>query len=157
MELFSAGFQMGESIPTRFTCEGANISPEFFWRDIPQGTVSFVFILHDPDAPRQGGFTHWVVYNIPANVDRINENIPRKAWIPRLGAQARNTADQIGYMGPCPYTGSHRYFAWLYALRGELNLQPGVSYQLVMAAMQKLVIAEAELMGVYARRSKIVA
>jgi Raf kinase inhibitor-like YbhB/YbcL family protein len=154
MELFSAGFQMEGPIPTRFTCEGENISPEFSWSDVPLGTGSFVLKFQDPNAPRLGGFTHWVMFNIPANVKRIDENIPHKAWIPRLGSQARNSAEQIGYMGPCPYAGFHRYFAWLYALRGELNLQPGVSYQLVMADMQGLVIAQAELIGVYAGKSK---
>lgn len=154
MELFSSGFQHGASIPARFTCEGENISPEFSWRDVPKGTRSFVLVFHDPDAPRQGGFTHWVVYNIPPNVERLDEKTPRKAWISGLGSQARNSGDQIGYMGPCPPSGAHRYFARLYALKEELNLQPGASYQLVIAAMQGLVIEQAELMGVYAKKSQ---
>lgn len=157
MELFSSGFQYGAPIPARFTCEGENISPEFSWQDAPPETRSFVLVLHDPDVPRQGGFIHWVVYNIPPNVERIGEKLPRKALLPGLGSQAKNSGEQIGYMGPCSHSGLHRYFARLYALRGELNLQPGVSFQLVMAVMQNLILAQAELMGVYAKRSKSVA
>ncbi len=100
---------------------------------------------------------HWVMYNIPVSVERIRERIPRRALLPGLGSQAKNSAEQIGYMGPCPSSGSHRYFARLYALRQELNLQPGVSCQLVMAAMENFVIAQAELMGTYAKKSRSVA
>ena len=97
------------------------------------------------------GFTHWVLYNIPPNISRLDANRPREPKIPGLGIQGKNDAGKIGYMGPCPPSGTHRYFVRLYALRSELALEPGASRQEVEAAMQGHVIEEAELMGTYAK------
>ncbi len=157
VRLFSSGFEYGAQIPDRYSCAGENISPAFHWMDVPEETKSLVFILHDPDAPREGGFTHWVLYNIPPHVKRIAEKIPPAASVPGLGFQAKNSSGHVGYMGPCPPSGSHRYVAHLFALKQELNLQPGVSYQLVASAMQGKVIEEAEFMAKYANRSRSVA
>ena len=77
MRLLSSAIQEGEPIPQRFTCEGENISPEFYWEDAPKETKSFVLILHDPDAPRDNAFTHWLLYDIPSNVTHIPENLPK--------------------------------------------------------------------------------
>ena len=149
MKLTSSAFSHGSAIPKRFTCEGQNISPELSWTDAPKETKSFVLFLHDPDAPRKNGFTHWVVYNIPPTVSRIEENVPRNASIQGLGLQGRNDSGTVGYMGPCPPSGSHRYFARLYALRAELELGPHATYAEVIAAMQGKIIEGAELMGTY--------
>jgi Raf kinase inhibitor-like YbhB/YbcL family protein len=155
MQLMSSSFQAAQTIPARFTCEGEDISPEFFWKDAPRETKSFALILHDPDAPRANGFTHWVVYNIPAETTRIEQNVPKqKLLISGLGMQGRNDAGKIGYMGPCPPSGMHRYFARLYALRKELDLQPGASREEVNEAMTGQIIEHAELMGTYALRQK---
>lgn len=151
MKLTSPAFSNGDSIPKQFTCEGEDISPELSWTDAPKETKSFALILHDPDAPRENGFTHWVVYNIPPTVNRIAENVPRNGSIQGLGLQGRNDSGKVGYMGPCPPSGTHRYFARLYALRVELQLGPNATYAEVIAAMQGKIIEETELMGTYAK------
>ncbi len=151
MKLTSPSFSHGEPIPKQFTCEGQDISPEFSWTDAPKETKSFVLILHDPDAPKRDGFVHWLAYNIPPSVNRIDENVPRNASIPGFGLQGRNDSGKVGYMGPCPPSGKHRYFARLYALREELALKPNATHAEVIAAMQEKIIEEAELMGTYAK------
>lgn len=151
MKLTSPSFSHGGSIPKRFTCEGQNISPALSWADAPQEAKSFALILHDPDAPKKDGFTHWVVYNIPASVNRIAESVPHNASIPGVGLQGRNDSGKVGYMGPCPPSGTHRYFARLYALRAEPELGPNATYAEVLAAMRDKIIEETELMGTYAK------
>lgn len=149
MKLSSPSFNHGAGIPTEFTCEGKNISPELSWTDAPNETVSFAVVVHDPDAPRAGGFTHWIVYNIPKNVHRIQENVPRTETVAGLGIQGRNDFGKTGYGGPCPPSGTHRYFATLYALSAKLELGPDPKYKEVISAIDGKVIAEAALMGTY--------
>jgi Raf kinase inhibitor-like YbhB/YbcL family protein len=151
MKLMSPAFSHEGSIPKQFTCEGQNISPALSWTDAPKETKSFVLILHDPDAPKKDGFTHWVVYNIPPSVNLITENVPHNASIQGLGLQGRNDSGKVGYMGPCPPSATHRYFARLYALRAKLELGPNATYAEVIAAMQGKIIEEAELMGTYTK------
>jgi Raf kinase inhibitor-like YbhB/YbcL family protein len=151
MKLMSPAFSHEGSIPKQFTCEGQNISPALSWTDAPKETKSFVLILHDPDAPKKDGFTHWVVYNIPPSVNLITENVPHNASIQGLGLQGRNDSGKVGYMGPCPPSATHRYFARLYALSAKLELGPNATYAEVIAAMQGKIIEEAELMGTYTK------
>ena len=153
MQLNSSAFQAGEPIPSKFTCEGKDVSPEYSWRDAPAETKTFALILHDPDAPRAGGFTHWVVYNIPANTGHIGEGTPKQGRVPDVGLQGRNDSGKIGYMGPCPPSGTHRYVARLYALDAELPLAPGASHKELSSAMEGHILAEAELVGTYAKKS----
>ncbi len=151
MKLTSPAFSYGASIPKQFTCDGQNISPALAWSGAPNEAKSFVLILHDPDAPRAGGFTHWVLYNIPPNVDWLSENVAHDPSVAGLGIQGRNDAGKTGYMGPCPPSGSHRYYARLYALSTSLMLGPNATPAEVHAAMQGNILAEAELMGTYER------
>jgi Raf kinase inhibitor-like YbhB/YbcL family protein len=151
MRLTSSAFRQGERIPARFTCDGGDISPALSRENPPAETKAFAIILHDPDAPRANGFTHWLLYNIPGSVTRIPEDVPKKAEVSGLGLQGKNDAGKVGYMGPCPPSGMHRYFTRLYALRDELDLAPGASVQEVQAAIHDAVIELAELMGTYAR------
>lgn len=153
MQLTSSAFQQDTLIPQRYTCEGQNISPEFAWKDAPKETKSWAFVIHDPDASRRDGFAHWVLYNIPGDVATIEENVPaQRAVVPGLGMQGKNDSGKIGYTGPCPPSGVHRYFARVYALRQGLDLQPGATYEQVVAAMQGKIIEHAELMGRYSKR-----
>jgi Raf kinase inhibitor-like YbhB/YbcL family protein len=154
MRLSSPSFNHGAAIPQEFTCEGKDISPELSWTDAPKETVSFAVLLHDPDAPRAGGFAHWIVYNIPKNVNRIEENVPSTASVPALGIQGTNDFGNIGYGGPCPPSGNHRYFATLYALNAHLDLGPGAKYKDVVSAMEGKIIAEAVLLGTYAKTGR---
>jgi Raf kinase inhibitor-like YbhB/YbcL family protein len=152
MQLKSSAFRAGGAIPARYTCEGDNISPELTWSELPAGTQSLALVLHDPDAPREGGFTHWVVYNIDPSLGQLDENLPR-AETSTAGVQGKNDSGKIGYMGPCPPSGSHRYIARLLALDTELNLKPGASHRELASAMESHILDQAALMGTYAKKA----
>ncbi len=153
MQLTSAVFQQGAEIPSYYTSDGEDVSPELSWKDAPGKTKSFALIMHDPDAPRPGGFTHWVVYNIPPETGHLEEKVPREEQVPGLGTQGKNDAGKIGYMGPAPPSGTHRYFMRLFALNLLLDLAPGATHRQVNAAMKGHILAQAELMGTYEKKS----
>jgi len=154
MQLTSAAFQQGAEIPSQYTSDGKDISPELSWKDAPAGTKSFVLIVHDPDAPRPGGFTHWVVYNIPSEAGHIEENTPNEERIIGLALQGKNDAGKIGYMGPAPPSGTHRYFFRLFAVDQLVGLPPGATHKEVSAAIRGHILGQAELMGTYEKKSK---
>lgn len=149
--LETKAFPKGGEIPSRYTCSGEDISPALFWSGAPQETKSFALIVDDPDAP-SGTFTHWIVYDLPAGARQLPENVS-KADDPSVGGrQGRNDFRRAGYGGPCPPPGKpHRYFFKLYALNAALDLPAGSSRRDVEAAMRGKVIAQAELMGKFAR------
>jgi Raf kinase inhibitor-like YbhB/YbcL family protein len=153
MQLKSSAYREGGAIPVQYTCEGDNISPQFSWTELPQGTKSLALVLHDPDAPREGGFTHWVVYNIDPILKEIAEDTPKDEKLAGIGLQGKNDAGKIGYMGPCPPSGSHRYIVRLFALDAELNLKPGASHHEVTSAMEGHILDKAALMGTYAKKA----
>ena len=148
--LQSSAFQNGGSIPKKFTCEAADVSPELTWSGVPEKTQSFALIADDPDAP-MGTWVHWVIYDLPPNTAKLPEGVPKQEQA-ASGAQGKNSSGKIGYGGPCPPPGKpHRYFFKLYALDGKLNLKPGARKPEVEAAMKGHVLAQAELMGKYGR------
>lgn len=151
MELKSSAYRAGSAIPVRYTCDGDNISPAMAWKGAPARTKSFALILHDPDAPSRGGFTHWVIYNMDAKLNQLVENIPRQGNVARVGMQGKNGAGQIGYMGPCPPSGTHRYVASLFALDTMLRLKPGATQKEMETAMRGHILETATLIGTYAR------
>jgi Raf kinase inhibitor-like YbhB/YbcL family protein len=145
--LSSPAFVEGSAIPRQFTCDGDDIPPHLVWAGAPKDAASFVLIMDDPDAPR-GTFTHWVVFDIPA--DRTD--LPSGARSDAVGVAGRNSRGTIGYMGPCPPSGTHRYFFRLSALDvGTLGLTAGASRQQVEDATARHTVAVAELMGRYGR------
>jgi Raf kinase inhibitor-like YbhB/YbcL family protein len=146
----SSAFEHGDPIPTRFSCDGENASPPLSWGDPPEGTLSIALIMDDPDAP-SGTFVHWVLYDVPAATRSLPTGVPTEDRLPDGGVQGRNGAGRTGYIGPCPPGGRHRYFFHLYALDSDLGLEPGVSKQQLLGQMDGHVLAEAELMGTYAR------
>lgn len=149
--LSSSSFQNGGDIPKKYTCEGADVSPELSWTAPPQGTRSFALIADDPDAPA-GTWTHWVLYDLPPDTHNLEENVAKVDELPNGARQGRNDFRKIGYGGPCPPAGkAHRYFFKLYALDAKLNLAPGASKQEVENAVQGHTLANAELMGKYKR------
>jgi len=154
MHLLSPAFQNQGEIPKRFTCEGDNISPELSWQEAPKDTKSFVLIFHDPDAPGRNGFTHWILYDIPSGINRLRENVPKEAQLADTGRQGRNDSGEIGYTGPCPPSGRHRYYARLYALRERLNLPAGPNATEVQNALHSKIIEQAELMATYQKSAK---
>jgi hypothetical protein len=154
MELTSAAFQQGSEIPSYYTSDGENVSPELSWKDAPSETKSFVLIVHDPDAPRPGGFTHWLFYNIAPTTRHIEESTPKEEKVAGLGMQGKNDGGKLGYIGPAPPSGTHRYFFRLFALNSMLSLSAGASCHEVSAAIKGHVIAQAELMGTYEKKSE---
>jgi Raf kinase inhibitor-like YbhB/YbcL family protein len=147
----SPSFQNGGEIPKKFTCDGADISPELQWTSPPAGTQGFALIADDPDAP-VGTWTHWVLFDLPAQTTSLPESVTRVDELPMGGRQGRNDFRKIGYGGPCPPPGKpHRYFFKLYALDKKLNLKPGASKQEIERAMQGHIVGQAELMGKYQR------
>src|SRR5437660_12882446 len=97
MQLMSSDFSPGGAIPVRFTCEGDNVSPEFSWKESPAETKSFALIIHDPDAPRVGGFTHWVLYNIPAHKGHLDPEDAKRQQVPGTAMRESNDRGVIGY------------------------------------------------------------
>ncbi len=151
MVITSTAFQDGETIPIRYTCDGVDISPALSWSGVPEGTQSFVLIVDDPDAPG-GTFTHWVIFNIPANTLELEEGIPTSSQLSSGALQGRNDFSRTGYGGPCPPWGStHHYHFTLYALDITLDLNPGASKTAVLNAMRGHILAQAELIGIYQR------
>jgi len=150
MELTSAVFADGGTIPVDYTCDGQDISPELSWSGAPEGTQSFALILDDPDSPG-GDFTHWIIFNIPADTSTLVEAIST-APLSVLVGQGENDFGSIGYSGPCPPSGSsHRYSFTLYALDITLELEAGATRGQLLDAMEGHILAQGELVGVYQR------
>jgi hypothetical protein len=154
MRLTSTVIQQGSEIPPLYTSDGENISPELSWQDFPDKTQSFVLIVHDPDAPRPGGFTHWVIYNIPSTTSHIDEDISHDEQVATLGLQGKNDGGKIGYIGPAPPSGTHRYFFRLFAIDTVLDLSPGATHKEVSAAIKGHILAQSELMGTYEKSER---
>ena len=151
LEFKTTAFHPGGAIPTQFTCSGADISPALSWNQPPPRTRSFVLIVDDPDAPA-GTWVHWVVYNLPSSARQLPEGVPLGDAVAGGGKQGVNDFPHNGYGGPCPPPGKpHRYFFRLYALDTVLNLSAPVHRKDVDAAMIGHVLAQAELMGTFAR------
>ncbi|QNP29636.1 YbhB/YbcL family Raf kinase inhibitor-like protein [Cylindrospermopsis curvispora] len=151
MKLTSSSFIDHGLIPMRYTCDGENISPPLVWDEVPPETVSLSLIMDDPDAPGKT-FVHWVVYDIPPTINQLSENIITSQHIPGGGIQGKNDFNILGYGGPCPPSGIHRYFFHLYALDKQLNFSSGVTKNDIMVAMKNHVLAKAQLMGKYQRQ-----
>jgi hypothetical protein len=152
LQLTSKAFQQGVAIPSLYTCDGKDISPPLEWKDAPAGTKSFALICDDPDAPA-GTWVHWVIYNIPPGATALREGMPKDAKLPDGSLHGVNDFGRTGYGGPCPPSGTHRYYFKLYALDSTLLLPPKASKQRVEEAMEGHLLAQAELMGTY-RRSR---
>ncbi|GJQ21403.1 MAG: hypothetical protein HBSIN02_17580 [Bacteroidia bacterium] len=150
MKLTSKAFQNGGKIPTVYTCDGKHVSPPLAWTDPPRDVKTYVLLCDDPDAPRRV-WVHWVVFNIPASETELSENQLKTRILPNGASQGVNTSRELGYEGPCPPSGTHRYYFRLYALDAELPLQPGCTKEDVLKAMEGHVLEEAQLMGTYAR------
>lgn len=141
--LTSSDFTDGGPIPTELTCDGADRAPRLTWSGAPEGTVEFALIMDDPDAR---GFVHWVVVGIPGSAGSIGETLP-------AGARAGKTDfGQVGYGGPCPPSGTHRYVSTLYALFAALGVSTSPSAAEVRAAAAGKTLSTAVLTGTYRRR-----
>jgi len=150
MKLQSTAFKDGEMIPGKYTCDGANISPPLSWNALPAGTKSLVLICDDPDAPA-GTWVHWVYYDIPPETTDLPENVAPLQHPQTGGTQGKNDFRKIGYGGPCPPGGTHRYYFKIYALDVMLVLPPGATKAEVLKAMEGHVVDKTALMGKYKR------
>ena len=139
----SVAFSHGGHIPPKYTCEGENVNPPLEVSDLPENTKSLALIVEDPDAPR-GVYDHWVGWNIPPN-EAIAENS-------RPGIIGKNSFGNEGYGGPCPPSGSHRYFFKVFALDSNLDIQAGSDKKVLEQAMKDHVLASGELMAHYQKR-----
>jgi len=146
ISIASPAFQSGAEIPAKFTCNGANVNPELKISGVPNQATSLVLIVDDPDAPR-GLFTHWIVWNLDLKTTDIAENSA-----PAGGIQGTNDFGKRNYGGPCPPSGTHRYFFKIFALDTKLELKPSARRAELDAAMKGHVLAQGELMGRYSHK-----
>jgi Raf kinase inhibitor-like YbhB/YbcL family protein len=146
-----SSFADGQPIPKMYSCDGANLSPALAWSDAPAGTQSLALVVEDPDAP-SGIFTHWVIYNISPDRDKLPQGVAKTETVSGGSTQGMNDFRQLGYDGPCPPRGSnHRYYFTLYALDLPASLPAGYGRAQLLSAIQGHVLAQAQWMGTYQR------
>ncbi|MGC8863059.1 MAG: YbhB/YbcL family Raf kinase inhibitor-like protein [Armatimonadota bacterium] len=151
MTITSTAFVNGGMIPPKYTADGANVSPPLAFSGVPAGTKTLALICDDPDAPHRT-WVHWVLFNLPARVTRLPENVPPLPKLPSGALQGRNDFGKIGYGGPAPPSGTHRYFFKVYAVDTVLSLEPGATKDRLLKAMDGHILAQGELVGRYSRR-----
>ena len=145
MKLTSSAFTHNGNIPSEFTCDGSNINPPLSITDVPANAKSLALIVDDPDAP-VGVWDHWIVFNINPSLNEIKQNTQPQ------GSPGKNSGGRNSYQGPCPPSGTHRYFFKLYALDATLNIPEGSTKKQVESAMQNHILAKSELIGLYKRK-----
>ena len=149
--LTSTAFKHEGMIPTQYTCDSADISPQLAWSNVPESTKSFALICDDPDAP-SGDWVHWVMFNIPAETRELKEKVASDTVLPNGARHGITDFRKYGYGGPCPPRGTHRYFFKLYALDSMLTLTDKVTKKDLLEAMKGHILGQAELMGKYSRK-----
>lgn len=146
MKITSTAFENNQPIPEKYTCDGSDINPPLKFEETPFNAASLVLIVSDPDAPSKV-FTHWLIYNMPPSTLQILEN-----QVPPNSMQGITDFGKTGYGGPCPPSGTHRYFFKLYSLDVILNLLEGASKEEVQNAIEDHIIDQAELIGTYSKK-----
>jgi len=154
VHIISNAFKEGELIPAKYTCDGENISPLLQIEESPRDTKYFALIMDDPDS-KEGTFTHWIIYNIPANLTELPERLPDSGKLPDGSCQGINDFGKSGYGGPCPGKGRHRYVFKLYALDSSLNPVLPVSRASIDEVLKGHIIAQANLIGLYERKTSL--
>ena len=150
IELTSSAFSQGKAIPKKYSCKGDDVSPALAWGEPPAGTKSFALIMDDPDAPL-GTWVHWVLFNIPASTRELPEAFPSDAALPDGSVSGTSSFNKTGYGGPCPPSGTHRYFFKLYALDETLAISAGANKGELEKAMTGHILAKGELMGTFTK------
>ena len=152
LTLSSTAYEHGAEIPTKYTCQGEDISPPFSWEGIPEATKSLALIIHDPDVPSPDNpvrlWVHWVLYNLPVGTTSLPEHTT-SLELPAGTLEGLNDWERTGYGGPCPPMGRHRYFHKMYALDVVLDDLREPTKDQLEAAMQGHILAEAEFIGTY--------
>jgi len=149
-QIKSTAFEHGGSIPKKYTCDGADVSPPLSWTSPPEATKSLALICDDPDAP-MGTWVHWVLFGLPPNTRELLEGVSTQEILPDGSKQGTTDFGRVGYGGPCPPSGTHRYYFKLYALNANPDLRPGLTKEELLKAIEKNILAQAELMGRYQR------
>jgi Raf kinase inhibitor-like YbhB/YbcL family protein len=147
----SASFTQNQSIPSKYTCDGPDVSPPLEWKNIPEKAKSIVLICDDPDAPA-GVWVHWVCYDIPPVKKSLSEGIPKSDSLPIGGKQGITDFGSIGYGGPCPPSGTHRYFFKIYALDRMLGWPAGKTKKDIEHAIKGHILAQGQFIGVYSKK-----
>lgn len=148
----STAFEYGKPIPATYTCDGDDVSPPLRWDEAPKGTVTYALIMEDPDAPG-GVFTHWIMYNIPADVHHLEKIVPIQKHLDNKAMQGQNSFGKIGYRGPCPPRKlEHQYFFRLYALKKKLPPESANTRESFFQSIKGQILGEAEYMGVYKKK-----
>lgn len=151
LNISSSAFEEGSRIPSKYSCQGEDVSPPLRWGEPPSGTQSFVLIMDDPDAPG-GIFTHWVLFNLPSATQQLQEAIPSTAQLSDGSLQGENDFSKIGYGGPCPPSGRpHQYRFTVYGLDRMLDLKAGASKKQVLEAMEGHILGQGQLTGSFQR------
>jgi hypothetical protein len=148
IKVTSSAFAEGGMIPAKYTCEGSEISPPLQWEGVPEETKSIALISDDPDA-RKETWVHWVLFNLPAETIKLDEDIPLDKTLANGAIQGINDSGGIGYGSPCPPTGTHRYYFKIYALDTKLDLASGITKIDLLKAMEGHILAQGQLMGKY--------
>lgn len=151
IQVSSPAFQQAGIIPRQYTGDGQNISPPLHWEPVPEGTQSIALICDDPDAPG-GMWVHWVMWNILPGANDLAENVPPHPELPDGSRQGITDFRRPGYGGPCPPSGTHRYYFKIYALGTMLDLPGNAGKAGLLKAMRGHILAEGQLMGKYSRR-----
>jgi Raf kinase inhibitor-like YbhB/YbcL family protein len=150
-EIKSSAFAENGAIPSKYTCDGLDISPPLSWKDAPAGTKSFALISDDPDAP-VGTWVHWVMWNIPAAAASLKEGIDKSSSLSDGTKQGISDFKRPGYGGPCPPGGTHRYFFKLYALDTTLDLPENTTKAQLEKAMKGHILGQTQIIGTYSRQ-----
>ena len=150
-EVKTTAFENGGTIPSKYTCSGADVSPALNWHGVPANARSLALIADDPDAP-VGTWTHWVIWSIPPQATGLPEGVPKTETLENGARQGKNDFGRVGYGGPCPPPGgAHRYFFRLFALDTKLDTKPGAGRSELERDLKGHIVAQAEWMGRFSR------
>lgn len=150
--VIKSAFENGGFIPEEYTADGKDISPPLIFENVPAEAETLAVIVDDPDAPN-GTFTHWLIWNIPADVNQIPKDVEKNEEVKELNGalQGKNDFNELGYLGPAPPSGVHTYRFYLYALDDQLDLKAGADKETLLEAMEGHVLQKAVLKGEYTR------
>jgi Raf kinase inhibitor-like YbhB/YbcL family protein len=150
IKIKSSAFTEGGMIPRQYTCDAEDVSPDLAWTGVPEGAKSLALICDDPDAP-MGTWVHWVLFNLPPDTSELHAEIPSEKTLRNSARHGKNDFGKLGYGGPCPPSGTHRYFFKLYALDTVIDLKSGITKAQLLAAMEGHILDDGQLIGKYKR------
>lgn len=151
MQLTSSAFEDGRRIPDEYTCDGTDVSPVLSWSELPENARYIAIVNEDPDAP-MGTWIHWLIFDVPAEPGTIGRGLPAQATLAGGAGQGMNSWGNLGYGGPCPPSGNHRYYFTAYAYAEPLGLDAPPTKDDLIAALKGRILEKAALMGTYSRR-----